>query len=246
MSNPGTVSDETIRAVVTELIDRLGDQFESLLYYPHPFTGPGLVVVVNANVRFVPNLIAEVYSCVPPGMPFYCLRSNELFHLSIPGQFIDGMASALNDHPHVAFWARHKGAILYGRDIRDQIILPVKRREFLFIHIERCYFYLRNMAVLYLLTKHKYGALINELDKHLRHVMATALLLHDEWEVSAEDVPARFEQKFSDDQLQQIWRAWRELLVYIETVDEASCRESGFEAAWLFESFLRRLEGYAR
>jgi hypothetical protein len=246
MTHSYTADNPEIRAVVTELVERLGSQLESILCYPHPFTGAGLVVMFSRTVGFAPALIAEVYFCVPHDMPFYCLRSNELFQLSLPGQFLDGMWGSLNDHPHVAFWARHKGVILHGRDIREQIALPVKRRELLRIHIDRCHFYLRNMGILYLLTRQKYVALIKELDKHLRHVMATALLVYDEWDLSADEVPVRFEQRFSDAELQKTWRDFNGLQRFGEGLEGSAYRKPAFEAAWLFESFLRRLESYAQ
>jgi hypothetical protein len=234
--------DGEIESVAIKIVERLRGHVESIVYYPYAFAGEGLLIVLNENVGFVPNAVAKIYSCVPPRIQLYCLRKHELFQLSMPGQFLDSDRAALNDHPHVAFGVKYKSSLLYGADIRGRIRLPSDARDLLKIHIERGVFYLRNSRILQLLMKKKYLALIEELDKHLRHIMMTALLTNDEWAVNGETVPALFQALYPDKALKQIWMEFDALLSGAEVSDEVLYRRRAFEAVWLFESFLKRLE----
>jgi hypothetical protein len=233
-----------IESTTLKIVEHLRGHVESIVYYPYAFAGAGLLIVLNENAGFFPNAVAKIYSCVPPGIKLFCLQKHELFQLSIPGQFLDLVRGVPSDHPHVAFWVKYKSSLLYGADIRDHIRLPSDTRELLKIHIERCIFYLRNTRILQLLMEKKYLALIEELDKHLRHVMMTALLANDEWAVNGETVPALFQTLYPDNALKQIWMEFNALLSGVEVSDEVLNRERAFEAVWLFESFLKRLEAH--
>jgi hypothetical protein len=240
------VGAKTTKSFVSEVINHLHDDVESILYYPHPFTKEGLVIVFKREAGFVPDLISKVYSAAPLNVSQHYLRRDELFELSIPGQFLTIRPGTLNEHPHLAYWLKYAGVVLYGRDVRDELVIPDNPRAVLKIHLERCIFYLRNNCVLHLLMSRKYIALIKELDLHLRHLMATALLIHHEWEVTVDKLPKHFEQWFADDQMKEIWREFSGLLPHNEAIAEGEYRQPAFEAVWLFERFVERLQRYAQ
>jgi hypothetical protein len=177
--------DARVVSIAKEIVSRLQSDIESIIYYPQPFSDEGFVIAIRDD-KFIPDIVAELCSIVPPGIQCYCLRRKELFQLSIPGQFINRTRNFVTDHPHLSFWIRNKGVLLYGADTIADIDAPSSRQDLLDIHIERCIFYLRNVCVLQLLAKQQYVTLIKQLDQHLRHVMATALLTHDEaWEMTS-------------------------------------------------------------
>src|SRR5215216_1686178 len=136
------VNEQTSK-FVSRLIAEIGDQLESITFYPHPFTGGGLVIVPEGDVEFIPDLLSKIYSMRPP-VSLYCLRRAELFQLSVPGVF--GWPYPLEEKPHLAFWLKNKGRALYGRDIRDEIRLPEPSVSLLEIHLQRAKHCIRNWA----------------------------------------------------------------------------------------------------
>jgi hypothetical protein len=84
------------------------------------------------------------------------------------------------------------------------------------------------------------------LDRHLRYLMATALLVHREWDVDMETLPDRFEQFYPDGPMNRVFQEFKVLLQQVEGIDEGACRESALEAVWLFECFLRHFRRCTR
>jgi hypothetical protein len=214
-------------------VNRHRGDVESILYYPHPFTKGGVVLVFKDGVGFLPDLISDAYRELPQGISLHCLRCSELFELSLPGLFMPPMI--VNEQPHLSFWIKHKAILLYGRDIKDEIDAPPNPKMLLEAHIEGCLLYLRDHGILRWLTRKDYGTLIRELDAQLRYLMAIALLAHDIWDVDKETVFDRFKELYHDREIEEIWQA------FSHSIQDVADKNSALEAVWLFERFLRRM-----
>ena len=235
--------DEPLSSFTTRLIARVGGQLESITFYPHPFTSGGLVIVPGDEVGFIPDLISEIYECNPPPVMFHCLRRSELFELSLVGVF--GWPNPLEEKPHLAYWLKHAGIVLHGRDIRDEIELPADTSGFFENHTQRCKQFVRNWALDQLRRKN-YRGMIKELERQARYLMATALLSKNQWNVSLETIPDRFDSLFKNGQANQAWANMAALARQTEEMDENISRQSAFEALWLFEQFLLKTGEYTR
>jgi hypothetical protein len=243
--------DEQITDFASRLIARVGDQLESITFYPHPFTNGGLIIVPGDDVEFVPDLISEIYECSPPPIMFYCLRQSELFELSLVGVF--GWPNPLEEKPHLVFWLKNEGIVLHGRDIRDQIKLPADTSGFFENHTQRCKQFVRNWTLDQLRRKN-YRGMIQELERQARYLMATALLSNNEWNVSLETIPDRFERSFKNGPASEVWANLAALARQTGEptgeptgeMDESTSRQSAFEALWLFEQFLLKTAEYTR
>src|SRR5262245_9909030 len=188
--------NQQIEDFASRVISGMGDQLESIAYYHHPFTNGGLVIVPKDEVEFIPDLMSEVYQRNPPPIMLYFLRRAELFQLSAAGVF--GWTIPLEEKPHLPFWLKNKGVVLYGRDIRDDIELPADPSSFLEIHLQRIKHCIRNW-VLEQLSRKNHKAIVSEMERQVRYLMATALLSRrGEWEFSAEEVPDRFARSFEN------------------------------------------------
>src|SRR5262245_57362936 len=195
------MNNEEITSFMSRLIAAIGGRIESVTYYPHPITNGGLVIVPKEEVGFIPDLIADIYECNPPPVTLYCLRRSELFQLSFAGGF--GWPQPLEEKPHLVFRLKNEGVLLYGRDIRDEIEPPADVSGFYESHVQRCKQFVRNWS-LDQLRRRNYRGMIKELERQVRCLMATALLSKNEWDVSAEEIPMRFERSFANDAASQI------------------------------------------
>lgn len=224
---------------------RVGATLESIAYYPHPFTNGGLILVFRRETRHLTHIIPDIFRCGPPlGLSLHFLRRNELFQLSLPGTF--RLPRAINEQPHLVFWLKHKGIVLYGCDIREEVCVNADLPGLLVNHIEACLLHLRPRILLYHLSRGDYASMLKGFDTQLRHLMATALLVHHRWDVTMETIPNLFVEYYTDEPLR---RAWEELTEIIEGIGEVSDddrrRQQALEAAWLCESFMLRLRGQA-
>jgi hypothetical protein len=240
------LSDNHLDKKITDFADRLKARLpchvESLLYYPHPFTSGGFVIVYKDNTGCLPDVLSEVYHCSPPpGMLLYHTRRSDLFELSFPSMFLH--PNLRSDYPHLAFWARNKGRWLYGPDLRDEILVPANPKAILASHIEECR-RLRRYRILERLMSESYLKLIEELGRDLTYLMASGLLIHNQWDITIETVPGLFHHYYQDGPLQRIWKEYRALQQLREPTDQVACRQAAFEAVWLFECFLEGLEEY--
>jgi hypothetical protein len=242
--NEVMVSEE-IKGFAKRVAARLPEQVESIIYYPHPFTHGGIVIVFNDSIGFLPDYVSEIYRCLPlPHLSIHYLRSSELFQLALPGLFT--MPAAINEQPHLALSLKHKGTVLYGRDLREEVPVPTNPAAVLNNHIEGCRVHLPLHGWLRWLGNREYLALLEELDRQVRYLLATALLLHNQWDVEMENLPEQFGHYFADHPARQVCDQFFALRERVEAADEDSLRARAFEAVWLFESLLRELEAHAR
>lgn len=241
------MTDRSIAEFVESYAAPLSGRVVSVVRYEHPFTQGGLVIVFDDGESDVLGLIGEVYRHgPPPGLSLHCLRREELFQLSTPGIFT--LPLEVNEHPHLPFYVRHKGVVLFGHDIRGEVEPHADARVLLDNHIEGCMTNFRTLGIMSWLHRRQYLRLVGELDKQLRYLMATALLVRGEWEVEFDSLPQRFDARFADARLKATWQDYADLRARAEGAgesDEAAQRASAFEAVWLFESFMRRLKEVA-
>ncbi len=227
---------------VARIIAGLRDHLASLMYYPHPFTKGGLVIVFKDDVEKFLERISVVYQNLPPaGLAVHCVRRSELFELSLPSLYLPNMVL---EHTHLAYFLKHKGAVLFGLDLRAEVPLPHDPRVLLDNHLEACMRHLRPHGLLTWLTNKDYLVLIDELDKQFRYLMSTALLAHGVWDVQIESLPDQFTHYFANEPATKTWRSFHALLSNLAANDEEACRAGAFEAVWLFECFLRELKEY--
>lgn len=233
------MTTEEIEEIAGRLINSLGEHSESILYYPHPFGADGFVVIFRDDVKSIVDLIGEAHLCVPREVPLYCLRQSEMFELSLP---VYSWVYLVNRHVHMVYWLKHEGRVLFGSDIRERLELPAKPHLLLASHIGVSTHYLRSGIILDSLHRKRYVELTETLEQQIKMLMATALLLHGQWKVTAETVAVQFERFFPAPQFKEVWSEFRQLLSSRSDHEE----KSAIEAVRLFESFIRQLRSYAQ
>jgi hypothetical protein len=242
-----TAFQEERDKVTQQFIARLGNQLESILFYPHifprvdyehPFAYCGFLLVFRDHLDSMVESIGIAYDCVPTDTPLYCLRRRELFELSLPGFWFLGVV----DHQmHLPYFLKYKGEVLYGRDLRDEIHLPANPRLLFHNKLEVCAHFLRSGVILELLVQGEYSVLVKKLERQIKCVMAAALLAHGEWDVTLDDIPERFNRRYRNEEVIRIWHEYRLLWEGNVSAHEDGARQTALEAVWLFESFLRQL-----
>jgi hypothetical protein len=230
--------EQRVREFAALVIDRLKDRIESIVAYSHPFTNGGLVIVFRADAGFMPDLVAEVYSCSPPNITLYCLRRAELFQISGPGVF--GWPNPLEEKPLLAYRVKFNGELLYGDDLRGEIEVASDPASLLETQVQRCQQFIRNWT-LDQFRRRNYAGIIKELDRQSKYLMAICLLAHGEWGVSQEDVPERFASLMKDDETKRIWTDINSLAQAAAGNSDGAKRESAAEAVWLFERVIKSI-----
>jgi hypothetical protein len=223
-----------------KVIARFRDELESLMYYPHPFTNGGFVIIIKDEVEEFLDCVTGIFQCAPPrGLSIHCLRRSELFELALPGVYL--LPSRVNEQEHLALYLKNKGSVLFGVDLREQISVPNNYEVMLDNHLEACASQLRPHVLLKWLASKEYLLLIDEIDNQFRYLMGTALLVHGVWDITMEGLPDLFAQYFANQPVIEIWKSFDTARNKLDPKDEIACRELAFETAWLFESFLREL-----
>jgi len=247
--NDSETFEQERNKVRDQLISRLGDRLESVLYYPHvfprvdyrhPFAYGGFVVVFHDEVEQIVDAIAAAHSCVPPETALYCLRRRELFELSLP---VFWFLRFVDHQMHLPWFVKYKGEVLFGRDLRDEIQLPANPRLLFHNKLEVCAHFLRSGVILELLVQGRYELLIRRLERQMKYLMASALLAHGEWDITLADVAEKFMRRYTDPKLNSIWRDFGQLCERNGSLPADEACQAAYEAAWLFETFLHRLWG---
>jgi hypothetical protein len=226
---------------VADLVREAGTELESVLYYLHPFSVCGLVVVMSDQVSDLPALLARIHRVLPPRLSLHCLRRRELFHLALPGVSHQPL---LDEQPHLAWCAKWRSALLHcrdGRDCRPEIPLPADPGLFLRARLRGCRNHFRIHVVLGLLWKRDprdYRRLVQALADEGRNLLSIALVGAGGWRLDLSEVPARFAEIHGDD---EAWRRLEELAARTRSAS-ADLREDALDACWHFEQLLRRLE----
>ncbi|HEV2855907.1 MAG TPA: hypothetical protein VHC97_24170 [Thermoanaerobaculia bacterium] len=218
-----------------DLVREAGSDLESVLYYLHPFSVCGLVVVVSDRATCFPGLLARIHRSLPPRLSLHSLRRRELFHLALPGV---SSPPHLDEQPHLAHCAKLRSALLHGCDCRPEIPLPSRPGLFLRSRLRGCRNHFRTHVILGLLWKRDYRRLIQALLDEGRHLLSVALMGAGGWRLDLAEAPARFAEVYGEE---EAWRRLEDLAVRSRSA-AADLRTEALDACWLFEQLLRSLE----
>ena len=232
--------EQEIRQFALRLSNAYGSRIESILYYSHPLTSGGLIVIFRDDAGLYQDLVADVQSCDPQSITLHTMRRSDLIELSLPKM----AGLQINEYPHIAFYAKHKGVVLFGSDLRAEIAEPKETHLMLeaTIDVYACWF--RDHIILKRLAQAEYLSLIQIIHEQIRQLMAMALLRYDEWDISTDTLEERFQERYPDTQMRQVLEAFSKIRDETEDKDGDTLRSDAFEAVWLFESFLRQLRRY--
>ncbi len=232
--------EQEIRQFALRLSNAHGSRIESILYYSHPLTRGGLIVIFKDDAGLYQDLVADVQSCDPQGITLHTLRRSELIELSLPKL----APLQINEYPHIAFYAKHKGDVLFGSDLRAEIVEPKEVHLMLEATIDAYACWFRDHIILKRLAQEEYLSLIQAIHEQMRQLMAMALLRYGEWDISVDTLEERFRELHPDTQMRQTWEAFMEIREKTKDRDGDALRSDAFEAVWLSESFLRQLRRY--
>ena len=207
----------------------------AIFFYPHPFNQGGLIVIAKAERSAWLQLLGEAYRLLPEKLSLHCLRPYELKLLGQPGIFAPPLS--VNEFPHLLYWLKHRGSLLFGDDIRHMLPAPPDATRLLAAHIEACTDTFRRYGILPQLIQGKSDRLPAMLTLEAKRLMATALLIHGEWDIDLHTVPARFLDVFTDPSLAEIWYQLDEMGTAVQASEDEA-----IEGTWLFEQFLNELE----
>lgn len=232
--------EQEITQFALHLAEVHGNRIESIIHYSHPLTRGGLIVIFKDDAGLYQDLVADVQSCEPKGITLHTLRRSELIELSLPKM----APLQINEYPHIAFYAKHKGVVLFGSDLRSEIVEPKEIHLMLeaMIDVYACWF--RDHIILKRLAQEEYLRLIQTIHEQIRQLMAMALLRYDEWDISTDTLEQRFRELYPDTQMRQVLKAFSKIRDETEDKDGDALRSDAFEVVWLFESFLRQLRRY--
>ena len=204
--------------------------------YPHPFTKGGVIFVFPDDVDAWLQHVGAAYALALPGT-LHCLRRRELFQLSLPGMFVPPLQ--VNERPLLPYWLQHRGEVLVGDDIRGEIRPFSPPHLLLAGHVEGCMDYMRRYGIMTAMIHKQHGPLIGMLEREMRYLMSTALLMHQVWDVSLLTLPALFASYCTQDAAMSLWSEIQML------PQETAVYDDAIQAAWLFEQFLQQLRRYA-
>ena len=231
------MSDKETAAFIERLV-MTQRPFHSILSYPHPFTAGGVILVVADDISDLLNLIGEAHRFLPSGLSLQCLRQRELFQLSLPGLFAPPFV--VNERPFLPRWLQHKGQVWLGEDVRHLVQPMVAPRRLLAGHLEGCRDSLRRYGILPALLHQKYTDLLTMLEQEMLRLMGTAVLLHNQWDIDTGTLPALFAHLFPPENRPFIWPQLCDQRQQL--ADEPAA--AAYQAVWLFETFVRRMEAY--
>jgi hypothetical protein len=225
---------EPLRRAMTKLPD-----LQALYHYPHPLTGNGVVIVAHSAPRQWEQFLSTAYQYKPAAWSIHCLRAHELSHLSGPGIFAPPLQ--INELPHLLPCLQQKGTTLWGEDLRQSIPpSSYPRPALLHAHLEGCQDTMRRYAILPMMVEAQYASLIGIIEREMRYLMTTALLLHEVWDIEISAVPPLFHQHFPHQTA--AWSAWEAVQ---SIAKQRADKNSAVCAIWQFEQFMRALDRIA-
>jgi hypothetical protein len=226
---------------VANLVREAGEGLESVVYYEHPLTGNGLLLVLPDHAGSFPDLLARIFQAAPR-LPLHCLRPRELFQLALPGYAAPALS--VDDQPHLAHCVKFRSAVLHGRDCRAEVPLPARPDIFLRDQLRGCRKFFRT-HVIKLLYEREYRKVVTEVVHEARRSMSIALQAADGWRVDLAEVPDRYAARFGTARGVEGWRRLVTLAEGLETTPEADLETAAYEACWLFEGFLKGIASEA-
>lgn len=236
----------TVPAAIAEKVGRLvetaSDDLESVLYYEHPLTACGLVVVVSDRAAPHVDVLGRIYRVLlAQALRIHCCRRRDLFQLALPGS---SNPPAVDDQPHLAHCAKYRSVLLHGRDCRPEIPLPAQPALFLLAHVRGCRHHMRPQYLKRLLNR-EHRMLVEELVAETRRLLSTALLGAGGWQIGLDDVIERFAAE-RPGEAAGVARQVEALGSRLQAgLDDDDLRAEACEVPWLFERLLDLLENEA-
>ncbi len=249
MKADGEPLEPRLRGVLDRFVERESDKLESVVLSPFPFCGRQLLVVCKDQVPFLHEVVASSRLFDWPDILTHWIRRSELDELSQPFFYVSVWFwwKAIGQYPGWSYWLRHRGTVLHGQDVRPEIPLPRNPGSLLEATLTGTLIYNRAILHVPFLVRGQYVELVELLGGLTRRLMATALLLRDEWEIEEATVMDRFARAFSDD-------GSRDLCADLRAVFESPAGASGppvskqraYEALWAAERLYRFLRGFVQ
>jgi hypothetical protein len=198
----------------------------SLLAFSCPFSGDGLLVVVQNDVLQSPSLESV------RGRNVLHMRRGTIWEIAVPNPWEPETLS-------MPFWIREAGQVLYGENIRPLIPEYRHLKGLLANHLEVYTYRTRSRLVLSLLQKERYQDLFRGLAYNRALLMATALLTRGIWRVYPDKVRTKFISAFGGyrDTLQQLYAQRRQF----QEAPPSAQPELARRRVWLHEQFVRSL-----
>jgi hypothetical protein len=221
---------------VARIAQSLGENLESVVYYEHPLSVRGVVVVLGEATAPYLDSVARVQGMLSP-VRLHCLRARELFQLALPGF---SAPPSLDDQPHLAHCVKYRSVLLHGRDCRPEVPLPARPDLFLGAHLRGCRHYMRVHNLKQLLNR-EHRRLVGEIAEETRRLLSTALVDGGGWQVALADVTERFAAE-RPGEAASVAQHIAALQGRLPADPEADPREEAWEAAWLFERLLVLLD----
>jgi hypothetical protein len=234
----GNVAQLGLPPLVERLLTRYESELRSIIQFRLPFSEPehALLLVMEESLRDTHAVLAEAGAKALQETDILCLRESEICQLFYP-----------NPHAPATFatpyWIREAGEVLWGRDLRNKVLLGHPPRM-LTNHLDFVRFG-RNRLILSCLTEKRYRDLLTSLQRERALLMATALLEREIWRVYPATVAGQFSEAYPDSQLKENIAEAGELHARIAAAGPDLEKPLAYRSVWLFETFLRRLEGFA-
>ena len=216
---------------------RRGDDIETILFSPQPFTQGEVYIVCKNEVGSAAELLVDAYSGYASDTRLFCLRRKELWEPASTHWFVPSGGTCF---PNPAYAMRTCGVILHGVDLRDEIPLPDQPKRFLQAHIEGCRFYVRNHQILKRLALQDYAELIARLEAQFKYLMASTVVIKTSKGFLEAELAGLFSREFAGSAVLQIWNEFRR-----SVLEKVPTKSAAFEAVWIFECFLRELHRIA-
>lgn len=220
---------------VAHLVDAAGGELESVLYYEHPLTVHGVVVVARDRVESYPDLLARAQRALAVVPALHCLRSRDLFLLALPGS---SSPPHIDDQPHLAYCVKRRSVLLHGRDCRPEVPLPAEPRLFLLEHLRGCRHYFRAYYLRRLLGE-AHRELVREALQEAGRLMSTALMgERGGWQTGLAEVPERFLLWYRSPAAAEVVGGLQALARRLSGPAAVLGKADAWEAARLFERLL--------
>lgn len=241
-ADPNAIPDwPRIRGAVRHLARTFEHELESVVHSPSPRSpvyAHQLLIVLADGSRDVSRVVVEANRRLPPGVNTVCVRRSELFETCLPDP-------AAPDAFAVSSWFRHEGRVLWGTDPRSLIPAYRHTHRLLAFHLEATVHRTRNHVILARLADERYADLIEDLSRTRRSIMTTALVARGMWRVEADVLAERFLERYPDGDLADNVADFEAIRTGVDAAPPAALRTLAYQAAWLFETFVRALWRHA-
>jgi hypothetical protein len=239
IKDPSPTREIAVPSFVAESARRLVDgargDLESLVYYEHPLTVRGVLVVTRDGVGSYPDLLAFVYRTLLAVPAIHCLRWRDLFVLALP---CSSGPPYLDDQPHLAYCVKYRSTVLQGRDCRPEVPLPAQPSLFLREHLRGCRHYFR-AHYLQLLLKESYRELVREILEEARRLMSTALMGDlGGWRIDLAEVHERFLTWHGTAEAAEVVGGLAGFARRLSDPAAVLKKEDAYSVTWLFERLL--------